>query len=717
MNIDQLKTMSLIVEAYSERAFRISFFPKNGRRGSALNKYGVINENQSTARAQETDHGLLIENQAYRLNVVKDNNIVLELSDDGGETLLSGEFNFFENKGFFANFAVSAAERFYGLGDVNRECVNRRGHSFDLWVKNVLSYIPMPFMISSNGYGIFCNSTHRQRWDVAKSQEDRWSVVCDDDQIDFYIFAGQTPKEILAEYLRVTGPPCLPPKWSFGYWLECRYLADENEIMEHARLFRELKIPCDVLGLEPGWMETIYDYSTEKKWCHDRFPWGVQKIFIDRLKKMGYHLELWLCCDYDLSWEAERKIKQEKKSLSTTDEAIFEEDDMIQDERLIRPVLLDKITKPEEAWFDHLKKFLDQGVSFFKMDAADQTREHPDRVYRGNGMTDKEMHNLYPMLLTKQMYDGHKEHDGKRPCVFNPNGYAGLQKYAGSWAGDTGGGPKTLVACVNLAMTGHGLVTCDMETETATQIHYAFLLPWCQQNNFMYWNQPWMLEEPLKQCFIEYARFRSRLIPYLYTSSYVAHTERVPMFRPLLLEFPDDAKCAEITTQYFLGDLVMVSAFTEDVYLPDGRWLDLWTGESSEGGRTISYVPPENKGGGLFLRENSILPLGPVKQHVGEATKEGFDVIVFMNDDANAEFTIFDDDGESFAYLNGEFESHTILATFEKRRFAVESPKTLKVDRINAYLSSKPEKVAINGKDVKFDWNDHLNHLTIEREV
>ncbi len=89
---------------------------------------------------------------------------------------------------------------------------------------------------------------------------------------------------------------------------------------------------------------------------------------------------------------------------------------------------MDQLTRPEEPWFDHLKKFVDQGVSAFKMDGARQVNEHPDRKW-GNGMDDEEMHNLYPTLLNQQMHQGFREHTGRRPMIYSSGGYTGLQQY------------------------------------------------------------------------------------------------------------------------------------------------------------------------------------------------------------------------------------------------------------------------------------------------
>ena len=107
------------------------------------------------------------------------------------------------------------------------------------------------------------------------------------------------------------------------------------------------------------------------------------------------------------------------------------------------PVYFDKLHKPGVPWFEHLKKFVDDGASAFKLDGANQICFHPDRKWK-NGMEDYEMHNLYPLLYNKQMSLGFREYTGKRSMIYSAGGYAGIQRYSATWAGDTGGGQEHL---------------------------------------------------------------------------------------------------------------------------------------------------------------------------------------------------------------------------------------------------------------------------------
>jgi len=714
------KNMSpLSVQALTPSTFHISFAAEGESQPSLLNRYGFINEKRPDIKAKQktTGNRTVVKTGAATLTAETGRSPSLLIKDKDGKTILQGKVIPGEH-GIEIDFAVNKNERFYGLGDQTRDRIEQNKTLADMWILNVATYIPIPFLISSAGYGIFVNTTIRHYWDVGKSEKNKLKIFVPGKTLDIYIFRGNNIGEIIGRYAEVTGAPALPPKWSFGLWFICRMQADVVELMSDAQKFRDGNIPCDVIGLEPGWMEKFYDYSTEKKWDDAKFPIpryapNGPSNFLNALKRMGYHTELWLCNDYDLTYEAERKIGgQSAAEKEHSSKPLFWQDDTEKDTHFTEPVRLDKLTKVNEPWFEHLKKFVDQGVDFFKQDGALQTCEHPDRLY-GNGLTDREMHNLYPLLYVQQMHDGFRQHTGRRACCFTPNGWAGLQRYTGTWTGDTGGGPKTLVACLNLALSGHSLVTCDMDVTTKEGIHYGFLMPWAQVNSWNYFRHPWLQGDALSSLFKDYAQLRSRLIPYLYTYAHVAHTTGMPMMRPLVMEFPHDKNAANLLTEYFLGREFLVTAFAEKIYLPAGTWHDFWTGRRINGPTEFIYTPPENRGGGLFVRANSIIPFGPAKDYVGQKTDDALTLAIFLETGKNAAFTLYDDDGTTFEYEKGKFSLHKFTANFSGGDLRVDIPPKAGVEKIEAYLDEKPAAAFINGKKTEFAWSSPQNKLEI----
>ncbi len=674
--------------------FRITLLQKSGS-VSGLERYGFIEKNWHRLEFNPGEERSLLKLKANKF----------QLKTLQGKTIVSGEVSSL-TKGYVLSLLVQSKEKFYGLGDLVREKLERSGIKVRMSIENVTQYIPIPFLMSSRGYGLFLNTTFVHTWDIGQNQPGKLKIFIPEGPVDFFLFTGKDYKSILARYTAVTGRPCLAPKWSFGLWFICRTQANDFEVLSDAVKFRERKIPCDVIGLEPGWMETYYDYSTEKRWHPERFPFPSYAAcgphtFLAALKRLGYKVELWLCNDYDLSYEAERNLTARKEKENSSP------DDTEKDQHFTHPVYLDKITRPEQPWFEHLKKFIDQGVDFFKQDGALQVCEHPDRLW-ANGMKDNQMHNLYPLLYSQQMYEGFKNYTGKRPCCFTPAGWAGLQRYTGTWTGDTGGGAKTLGGCLNLAMSGHGLLTCDMEVTTKEGIHYGFLLPWAQVNSWNYFRHPWLLGDQLYQIFFDYACLRSQLVPYLYTCCFQAHKTGIPIIRPLPLEFPEIPELSNCLNAFFLGEQLLVSAFSPEIFLPPGRWLDFWTGHVYDGNQKITYIPPPNRGGGLFLRENSILPLGPICQYVDEK-KEPFTCQVFLNSDGQADFDLYTDDGISYQYEKGNYRFLKFQARLTGKECRITYPeKEIKLTRIILNLPDKPQLVLVNGNSFAFQWEEKL---------
>lgn len=639
---------------------RVQVDPAGAFGDSALNRYGFLRDAEPDAA---TD---------LRVDAPGDATFTVSVGD--GPPLLRLNEARFEAQAATAVFECAADEDWTGFGDVTRDRLYHRGHKADCWVENVRSYVPVPFFMSTRGYGVLVNTTHRVLFDMAATDPGRFQWHDKRGVLDFYVVAGEPFAGLIEAYTWLTGRPALPPVWSFGLWYICRTQANDYEAVNDAVNFRREGIPCDVIGLEPGWMERNYDYTTGKQWSSERFPippWcqNGPNNFVDAIKRMGYHFELWLCCNYDFSYEEERRIGNTAERRSERSEGGFFEGAFEQDEHFVGVHFLDDVTKPEEPWFKHLEKFVDQGADFFKQDGSQQVDEHPDRLY-GNGMTDAEMHNLYPLLYGRQMYEGFQRHTGRRPVVFTCAGWAGFQAFAGTWTGDVGGGPGTVTSMLNTALVGHSFCTNDMEVHTLAGMHFGYLQPWSQINSWTYFRMPWVLGADLLQRHREYAQLRSRLIPYLYTCAWEATQTGMPVMRPLTLAWPDDPACRDVRDAYLLGPDLLVTAFAEEAYLPACRWKDYWTGAVLDGGQTHRVAPPANRGGGLYLREGGIVPLGPVMQYRGERPVDEVSLYLFP---AEAERTVhfYEDDGVSLAHRDGAFAVTPITVSREGKTIRV----------------------------------------------
>ncbi len=677
----QLPQGVLRVEVVAPHTFRIRL-RADGRFGPAtLERYGVLCRTAERTKFEVEERGShrVIRTGEATLEVgLADGRVTL--GDGQGRTLLREAEAAWsdERQGFGAEFHLEEGERLYGLGDVARDRLNRRGYATPMWVKNVVSYVPIPFLMSTRHWGMLINTTWKHGVDVGQSAADRLRVAGRQGELDYFLFVGESLPALLQRYTAIAGRPVLLPLHAYGLTFVCNMRADAREMLEDGLNFRRERIPCDIIGLEPGWMSKFYDYSTEKQWDPEKFfiPSYLQKgpgNFMDAAERMGFKISLWLCCDYDLSYEEERnaaaKKPAEAEKLAAGGKPVFHEDDFEKDEHFQTVVRMDNVTKPQEAWFEHLKKFVDQGASAFKLDGSNQVIDHPDRKW-ANGMEDREMHNLYPLIYDKQMYQGYARYTKQRPMVYSAGGWTGVQQYVATWAGDTGGGAKPLVSLLNLGLSGHANTSCDMEIVTPAGIHFGFLQPWSQLNSWNYWRHPWFQGEKLGAMFKFYARLRYRLLPYIYSAAHVAHRTGLPIVRAMPLAFPEDPKGDELLGQYMFGDALLVAAFTDRVHLPAGRWIDYWTGQAHEGPEDLVYTPPAGRGGALFVRGGAIVPKWPLMQYVGQKSTQTVALDVFPH--GESAFMLYEDDGLSLAYQAGEVATTTMRCRREGEALELE---------------------------------------------
>ncbi len=662
---------TLRVQAVTPHAFRLRLRPDGEFPEPGLVRYGILSRLPPVAVSiEETAAAVTFGTGAARLVVDRNDGRMTLQSADGRSLLQQVEAPVSDPRtGFRAEFGLADGVRLYGLGDETRDRIQKRGHQTQMVLRDIVRYVPIPFVMSTGGWAVFMNSTWFHHVDLGATVPDRLVFHGRRGDLDIFVIAGDTLPELLDRYTQISGRPVLLPQWGYGL----TYVCDDRgvrarDVLYEAREFRQEGIPLDLIGLEPEWMESYYDFSVNKQWSPERFHQPAWKPhqkpggFTAALKNMGFKLSLWLCCDYDVT-EYEEHLLGAAGAPSTADETGAPEpgedryeEDVIKDPHFI-PRYQDQITKLGEPWFEHLKKFVDNGAAAFKMDGANQICFHPDRKWR-NGMDDEEVHNLYPVLLARQMAHGFRDYTGRRAMIYTAGGYAGIQQYAATWAGDTGGGDKPLVSLLNHALSGHSNTSCDMDIWDPQGLHFGFLQPWSQVLGWHQYNQPWFLKPEIYEMFKFYAKLRYRLLPYLYSMAHVAARTGMPIVRPMPLVMPDDPRCDELLGQYMLGESLLTTAFTDRLVLPPGRWIDYWTGETCEGGDECCYVPPPGRGGPLFVKAGAIIPMWPEMDFVGQKPVETLQLDLYPWQ--HSAFTLYEDDGETYAYLQGEVATTTV---------------------------------------------------------
>ncbi len=738
--------LTVSVEACSGSIFRIKVSPRKDFTESLMERYELIKTDWSEVRTDISDKGGVwtLKTPEYSLAINKKTGVMTVKDAKGGKVIrevrflpekegLCGEMRSFINEKYadlkvadngggiigddngkfgevdkheipaadavsILSFSMEDGERFYGGGSTSRDHIQHRGEFLRMWTTYQQTEIPMPFMMSSRGWGVYNNSTRKSFFDIGNQQKSKFNIINTFDEADFFLMMGKDMPAILNEYTLVTGRTYVLPKWAYGLCFGPNMREEQFDILNDALRFRQFDVPCDVFWLEPQWMEKRYDFSTKKKWNYDRFspePYWLQdqypktmhnRLFIGKLRSMGFHLGLWLCEEYDLS---------------------------IQEEDIIAERTGGKLSG-QEHWMDHLTVFMDQGVEGFKLDPARTIDNHTNWEYY-NGRTDKEMHNLNQVLLPKQMRELGRKYNGKRTWHHYCGGWSGTQHWTASTSGDNGGGKTALYDQLNLGMSGFLNTSCDVMSvprELEMQgLHFGLFLPWVQINSWFSMMHPFYYAKEEQDIYRFYVKLRYSLAPYIYSMALEAAQNGMPIVRSMPLCFPEDRNCDDMTYQYMFGDNFCVGIFTNEIYLPKGTWTDAWSGEKIVSkGETFTREYPSNRAGLLFIREGAIIPTQPDVEYLGARP---FDrVILKVYPHGDSAYTMLDDDGESYEYENGGiastlFESHERDGGVEVVVNPVQgSFKGMPSEREYSFRiqrDSRPASVSLNGAAVQ-DW-------------
>ncbi len=251
------------------------------------------------------------------------------------------------------------------------------------------------------------------------------------------------------------------------------------------------------------------------------------------------------------------------------------------------------------------------------------------------------------------------------------------------------------------------MTTCDMVVATKEGIHFGFLLPWSQLNSWNYWRHPWLQGDELKAVFRDYARLRYRLLPYLYSCAWDAHMTGIPLLRAMPLEFPNDRETYQLLRQYMLGPALLVGAFTHRFYLPESDWFDYWTGQRVSGPKWFEPKIPSNRGGPLFVRAGSIIPIGSNMDYVGQRPDDELTIQVYPG--ASGRFVLYEDDGSTYDYERGDFRTTEICQRTIEGQVHVEvaeavgtfqgAPQRRKLQFL-IYGLQKPSRVELDGAEL-----------------
>ncbi len=545
------------------------------------------------------------------------------------------------HRGCVLRIPLAEGERVYGLG-LQLYSHEQRGKKKVLRVNadphsdSGDTHAPVPFFVTTRGYGVFIDTARYATFYVdalhtpeemaeaaaeppRKPSAAASSIVIEIENVagaEAYIFAGPSMKEAVQRYNLFSGGGCLPPDWGLGFWYRVAGDSTQERVMEYAKQFRERRIPCDVIGLEPGWQS--HAYSCTFVWS-SVFP--DPKSMIQSLQTMLFKTNLW-----EHAFTHPTSPLFDKLNGHAGNYAVF-------GGRV--PDFAEAATR--QIFGDYHKEHLvDLGVSGFKLDECDNSDftgswSFPELSRYPSGLDGEQMHSVfglryqdailgafskagkptyslvrcsgslaapYPFVLYSDLYD----HRVFIRALVN-SGFSGLL-----WCPEVRNGENT----EDLIRRLQSVVFSPVAMVNAWYIANP---PWKQvdtdKNNRNEFAENWQHTEDLCR---EIIGWRMQLVPYLKAAFERYHDDGTPPFRALVMDYPHDERLSNIDDQFLVGDRMLVAPVfagqaTRRVTLPVGRWCDFWTGETVEGGGSFEMTTRLDRIP-VYVKWGSVFPIG-----------------------------------------------------------------------------------------------------------
>ncbi len=593
---------------------------------------------------------------------------------------------------------ADADESIYGFGlqlDGIKKSKKVLTLNVDHWSKGGgRTHAPVPFYISSKGYGVLFNTSRFLKVYVQTGNRKdspnnplpvdrnppleepvphRWTSMPSNDAVEAHltahgleviVFSGESLLDIVSRYNLYCGGGALPPLWGLGFWhrTQSDYTAEmaEKEVAE----FEQHKIPLDVLGLEPGWMTRSYPCTYE--WQKHRFP--DPAAFAQGMLDKGIRLNLW------------------ENPYISPDGKLYEKLYPYSGSHMVWLGLVPDYTMPEAQEIlcrQHAEDHLSIGISGYKIDEVDGYDKWlwPDHATFPSGKSGETMRQSYGLIMQNMIYKN----------LFHKNNTRTYSQVRSSTAGASGM-PFVLysdsynhgqyITGISAASLGGILWTPEVRKagspeEWRARIQTVCFSPLAQLNAWASGKKPWDYESVTDDV-REVIRLRTRLLPYFYSAFADYNRKGIPPMRAMILEQGATSGALKMTSakldgeknpyeesvaleqfdQFMFGPSILVAPYYEKqtkqrtLTLPKGDWYDFYTGEFVGNGTTIKVNTPERTP--LFVKDGSVIPM--LTKHV-DNTKDAFGhpLEVRHYGKKSGSFELYEDDGQTFDYEKGVY--------------------------------------------------------------
>ncbi len=575
------------------------------------------------------------------------------------------------------SFAAPAGEHYSGFGERFGDSYDQRGRSFVLGSDRfytgpelfgfplpVNDHFPVPFLVSSRGYGISVrNSSKGVRFDLASRNAAvaSFGVPAGTGPLAYDVYVGD-PTRVLADYTADTGRSRVLPEWAYGVWKGHDRDPSQAEALDQFDQWRDHAMPLDVAMIDSPW-ETTYNTW---EWNPEQFP-DAQGM-LDTLRRLGTRPIVWnsgwINTDSRAGDRAPGPLSEAWASAPAANYAPAAAAGLFVRNPDGTPhvgkwwmgtgSILD-FTNPATRtyWVNTLRPVLDMGVYGVKAD-GEEGHYLPDGGRLSDGRSGREAAWSLTVPYREATDAALRAAHGDDHVSIMRSGWTGSQGEGGIWGGDQFSTPTGLRQVVVAMLTAAASGISNWQTDAGGYFGRvptlgeiidlvirnpgvpvdklfgglpptkAVLVRWVQaatmNPTFEMFSkaalEPWLYDAETEAIVREYALLHQHLVPYIRAAARVAHETGVPVVRPLGLLQPDDARAWATPDAWLFGDSIYAApvldpdATSRSVYLPAGEWVDWWSGDLLAGGTTVTAPAPLARLP-LYVRAGAVVPTYP----------------------------------------------------------------------------------------------------------
>lgn len=636
-------------------------------------------------------------------------------------------------------------EQYFGLGEKTGS-VDKHGKRYRMQPIDAMGYDAeysdplykhIPFYITRHretgfSFGVFYDNLSSSIFELGTELDNYHELYryyqAKQGDLDYYIIGGPKVKDVTRKFSWLTGQTIFPPKWSLGYSGSTMSYTDapdaQMQLNEFLKLCEKNDILCDSFQLSSGYT-SIEDKRYVFNWNQSKIPSPKKMVndFHDKGLRLCANIKPCLLKDHPLFNE----LKEKKMFITNSHN---EEPEMAQFWDEIGAYLDFTNKETYDWWKGQVKeKLLDYGIDSTWNDNNEFEIWSKEAICHGFG-SNKEfelIRALHPLLMMKASYEAQLEHNPQlRPYLISRSGSVGMHRYVQTWTGDNRTSWKTLKfnikMGIGLSLSGIYNFGHDVGGFSGPAPEPELFVRWIQNgivhprftihswNDDTTVNEPWMYPEVLDSI-RELIKFRTKIIPYIYSELRETSNSYHPIIRPTFYDFEHDETTFEENDDFMLGESLLVASVVEkgkkerEVYLPNnpGGWYDFHLGTWYEGGKKVEIPAPLHYTP-LLAKAGAIIPINEAEVTFSTKNMDERGFLLFpCRGKGKSSYSLYEDDGLTNEYLHTLAYIHVDMETTENEiqiKINKEGSYELPYNQISFHLPEKEQrKLTINGLD------------------